>query len=100
MLCEDDSLGLCCATPHSDRIKHTVAMKVDKRMPWENRIDFLARERNEAMRPFYKSSQPFDNVVFINDVFFCAHEVLRSVLLVQTVRPPSAQAILVRELTD
>ena len=50
----------------------------------EPRIQYLARLRNAALQPLYDSAlnssatRP-DKVIFINDVLFCANDVLRLV---------------------
>jgi hypothetical protein len=41
------------------------------------RIEFLAEMRNQALLPLYESKETFDQLVFVNDVLFCAQEVLR-----------------------
>lgn len=53
----------------------------DKRAPGEHRIAFLARMRNKALQPLHdplhmsNAGGPFQRVVFINDVYFCAWQV-------------------------
>lgn len=63
--------------PHSLQAG-TQAADMGQRLPHEDRIDFLARMRNHAIKPLlHQAAQGvrFDRVVFINDVFFCAYEV-------------------------
>ena len=43
----------------------------------QERLDFLTRVRNRAMEPMWSSSFRWDKVVFINDVFFCAQDIIR-----------------------
>ncbi|GJQ15042.1 hypothetical protein GpartN1_g6833.t1 [Galdieria partita] len=45
----------------------------------QNRIDFMANLRNAALRPLFENTFPADIVVFINDVFFCAADLLQSI---------------------
>lgn len=43
----------------------------------QERLDFLTRVRNRAMEPIWSSSFRWDKVIFINDVFFCAQDIIR-----------------------
>lgn len=42
-----------------------------------NRIDFLAEVRNKALEPLYMGHGIYDQVVWLNDVFFCADGILQ-----------------------
>jgi alpha-1,3-mannosyltransferase len=52
------------------------------RKPSDHRIEFLASVRNEAMRTLYNTmtSSTFDRIVFMNDVIYCAEDVLELLL--------------------
>ncbi|EME27258.1 Alpha-1,3-mannosyltransferase CMT1 [Galdieria sulphuraria] len=45
----------------------------------QNRIDFMANLRNAALRPLFEKTFTADIVVFINDVFFCATDLVHSI---------------------
>ncbi|CAN0231911.1 unnamed protein product, partial [Phaeothamnion confervicola] len=42
----------------------------------------LARLRNAALRPLFESRETFDQVVYLNDIYFCAGDVLDLVRMV------------------
>ncbi|CEO95885.1 unnamed protein product (mitochondrion) [Plasmodiophora brassicae] len=51
-----------------------------RRLLHEHRIDFLARVRNKALEPLFQSKQSgfkADYVLFVNDVFMCAEDLIR-----------------------
>ncbi|KAK9806939.1 hypothetical protein WJX72_008114 [[Myrmecia] bisecta] len=50
-----------------------------ERQPGQERIDFLTQVRNEVLGPLY-SGLPADRIIFINDVFFCEHNLRRLLL--------------------
>ena len=41
------------------------------------RVDHLQMLRNEVLRDLYSSGREYDEVVFLNDVYFCASDILR-----------------------
>ena len=44
-----------------------------------HRIEYLAKLRNQAMKPLFHSTALYDKIVFLNDIFFCAEDVLELV---------------------
>ncbi|GJQ11658.1 hypothetical protein GpartN1_g3449.t1 [Galdieria partita] len=46
----------------------------------EHRIHFLSRIRNEVLEPLYSGNFSAKYVAFINDVFFCANQIIRLLL--------------------
>ena len=46
-----------------------------------NRIEFLAKLRNKAMEPLEMLPNSYDQVVWLNDVMYCAESVLQVILL-------------------
>jgi len=46
----------------------------------DNRIMFLARIRNEVLEPLYSGNFSAKYVVFVNDVFLCASQIIRLLL--------------------
>ncbi|GMH35746.1 hypothetical protein BSKO_03614 [Bryopsis sp. KO-2023] len=62
-------------------IRNRVIMGGMVRKPEEERIEFLAKVRNEALQPLveWKASSDWiaSKVIFLNDIFFCPQDVLR-----------------------
>ena len=79
-----DSLG----TPHNINSKGS---SVKSYKEDGHRINFLAEARNLAMQPFYSGAAAqhmrggaFDEVLFINDIYHCASDILEVLLQKRT----------------
>jgi alpha-1,3-mannosyltransferase len=59
---------------------HIITSGEIARAPGEARIEFLAKARNAALEPLYSNRTDADRVLFLNDMFFCANDVLRLAL--------------------
>eukprot|EP00803_Ostreobium_quekettii_P009670 evm.model.scf_943.3 EVM.evm.TU.scf_943.3 scf_943:37794-39458(+) len=61
------------------RVHNRIVMNgAEVRQQGQERLDFLSRVRNRALEPLW--SPPvgrWDKIVFINDVFFCAQDIIR-----------------------
>lgn len=73
------------------RVEYVIRTSPEKRSDSDHRIEYLARARNEAMRPLYDdvrgAQRRFQKVLFFNDIFFCADDVKE--LLYQSVHQRS-----------
>ena len=59
---------------HVSNIPHSIVTHGSLVRGDRHRIDHLAELRNAALKPLFE--KPFDRVVFINDVYFCAEDVI------------------------
>ncbi|KAJ1665471.1 hypothetical protein EV178_003111 [Coemansia sp. RSA 1646] len=66
-------------------IPHSIETDRTERPKRRHRIEYMAELRNRAMEPLYRNgSMGFDKVVFVNDVFFCAPDVLELIHQAET----------------
>ena len=62
-----------------ERIPHSIVTNGSQRGR-RLRIDLLADVRNAALNHFFRSATHFSKIVFINDVYFCASDVIKLVV--------------------
>lgn len=72
----EDALAMLASTLHAADIQHSVIYNGGIKRGKRHRIDHLAELRNAAIRPMFQLPRKFDRIVFINDVLFCAEDVL------------------------
>lgn len=58
-------------------VPNAIETRGRQRTPGVARIDFLQSIRNAVMKPLYLSGQPFNEVIFLSDAFFCAGDIVR-----------------------
>eukprot|EP00803_Ostreobium_quekettii_P008062 evm.model.scf_392.2 EVM.evm.TU.scf_392.2 scf_392:6820-7491(+) len=72
-------LGLLEDVLNELRVPNRIVINGDEvRQEGQERLDFLSRVRNRALEPMWSSpTGSWDKVVFTNDVFFCAQDIIR-----------------------
>ncbi|KAJ3089875.1 capsular associated protein [Quaeritorhiza haematococci] len=56
-------------------VPRRIVLSDEKRDPEGHRIEYLAHVRNEALKPLYETKTHFSQVIFLNDIFFCADDI-------------------------
>jgi alpha-1,3-mannosyltransferase len=61
-------------------IRSRIHVGLSIRNTFPGRIEHLAALRNEALRPMFEDPEPWDEVIYLNDVFFCSEGVVEMLL--------------------
>ena len=75
--CSSPMVSLLKEILDMSRVPNNIRFGLPSKRGKGTRVDHLSKLRNEVLSDLYASERDFDEVIYLNDVYFCASDILR-----------------------